>query len=367
MHKIFKILSFILFFVLSITIIFLLYINYSINNIEKFSNENIKTDKNNLSIIKNNNIETEKYDKEITNILLFSIGSKGIDKNNIDKLNIGEKRALMADGLTDSILLVNYNRIINKINILSIPRDLYIDKYNNRINTVYNNYGVTTLVTEIEELTNMKIDHNIAINFDFFVELYDTLGGLKIYTEYPVRDNKAKLSIDTPGCQTLKGSQLLAFARSRNWQVYKDNRWQSDYTSSDWGRIDRQQYLLRESVAQFGNFKLLFKTKDIVNLITNKLIIDQNLNTIKLLNLFKDIVSQKPKISAYTFPGSGANVNDMSVIIPDYIKAEKMLLKINSNSSTLENNEITDNQSIAKLPWLDNSGDGGRRFYISCK
>lgn len=367
MNKIIKISSAIIIFVISLTFIFLLYLNYNINSIEKFSIENVNSKENSITITDNNYLESDNYNKEITNILLFSIGSKGIDKKNIDNLNIGEKRALMADGLTDSILLVSYNRVINKINILSIPRDLFLDKHNNRINTIYNNHGVTRLISDIEELTKMKIDHNIAINFDFFVELYDILGGLKIYTEYPVRDYKAKLNIDTPGCHTLKGSQLLAFARSRNWQVYKDNRWQSDYTSSDWGRIDRQQYLLRESVAQFGNYKLLFKTKDIVNLITNKLIIDQNLNTIKLLSLFRDIVSKKPKISAYTFPGVGANINDMSVIIPDYIKAEQMLLKINTNLSTLQIDEFTENQKNTKLPWLDNSGDGGRRFYISCK
>lgn len=367
MNKIIKILSILFIFIFSFAIFFIFYLNNNINSIEKFSNENINSNENILTITENNYIESDKYDKDITNILLFSIGSKGVDKNNIDKLNIGEKRALMADGLTDSLLLISYNKIINKINVLSIPRDLYLEKYNNRINTIYNNHGVTTLVAEIEELTNMKIDHNIAINFDFFVELYDILGGLKIYNEFPIRDDKAKLNINTTGCQTLNGSQLLAFARSRNWQIFRDNKWQSDYTSSDWGRIDRQQYLIRESIAQFGNYKLLFKTKDIINLITKKLIIDQNLNTIKIITIFKDIVSQKPKIFAYTYPGAGTMINEMSVILPDYTKAQDMIDKINSINSTLEDPGITTSKGKGKLPWLDNSGDGGRRLYISCK
>jgi len=99
MNKIIKISSAIIIFVILLTFIFLLYLNYNINSIEKFSIENVNLKENAITITDNNYLESDNYNKEITNILLFSIGSKGIDKKNIDNLNIGEKRALMADGL----------------------------------------------------------------------------------------------------------------------------------------------------------------------------------------------------------------------------------------------------------------------------
>lgn len=342
---------------------FYLYINNEYNNLKKFE---IKSESNKDNLLSKKTNYLPKLDTEINsvNFLLFSLGSKGIDKDNIDRLGIGSKRANMSDGLTDSIMVVNYNKLSQLVNVISIPRDLYLEKYGNRINTLYNNKGVDVLVREVEELTKLGIDHYAAVNFDFFVSMYDLLGGVKLDIPYPVRDNKAKLNIEVAGCKIFTGSELLAFARSRNWLIFKDGRWQSDNTSSDWGRIDRQQYLVRESVKQLFTYKLFFNIRPAIDIVNKNLIIDHDLSLYKMLNILTSIVKDKPSIKAYTYPGYGATVNEMSVIIPDFERAEIMLNKFKNNNEYLDNNALT-NTNI-NSPWLDNKGNGGSIYYKSC-
>ncbi len=40
----------------------------------------------------------------------------------------------------------------------------------------------------------------------------------------------------TPGCNTLDGTQALAFARSRHYETFTNGKWRED-PSSDLGRI----------------------------------------------------------------------------------------------------------------------------------
>jgi hypothetical protein len=68
-----------------------------------------------------------------------------------------------------------------------------------------------------------------------------------MYFPTPVRDRKTGLNITEPGCVTLDSVQALAFARSRAYEYYEDNRWHVDGTG-DLGRISRQQDFLRRAL-----------------------------------------------------------------------------------------------------------------------
>jgi LCP family protein required for cell wall assembly len=343
-----------------------LYLNFQIKSLEKVS---IISEKNELaqdhSIIKvedNKSDLFENLENEI-NILLFSTGSKDLDPNLYQELGIGKSRAKMKDGLTDSIILVNYNKITQRINLISIPRDLYIEKYGNRVNTLYNR-SPKIFAQEVSSLLDIEIDHMVAVNFQAFVSIFEIFGGLTLDIPYPVRDEKAKLNIEEAGCQNLNGSELLAFARSRNWQVYKDGAWRSDNTSSDWGRIDRQQYILRESLSQIGKLELLFNIDKLFSVMNKNVIIDENLSYGKIISFVTNVLKSSPEIKAYTYPGRGAMVDDMSVILPNLEAGRLLKNKISSNSA-LEEKVPIEKKKNNNLPWIENSGNGGK-LYKSC-
>ena len=348
-----------------------MYVSLQVKSLEKVSI--VTNSKDNQSMVKveeNNPNLNENLDSEV-NILLFSTGSKGLDPDFYQDLGIGKSRAKMKDGLTDSIVLINYNKLNQRVNLISIPRDLYIEKYGNRVNTLYNR-SPKIFAEEISDLLGLQVNHMVAVNFQAFVSIYEIFGGLTLDIPYPVRDEKAKLYIEEPGCQNLNGIELLAFARSRNWQVFKDGAWRSDSTSSDWGRIDRQQYILRESLSQIGKLELLFNIDKIFAIMNKNVIIDDNLSYGKIISLVTNVLKSSPSIKAYTYPGKGAMIAEMSVILPNFEAAELLKDKI-SNYSSLEEITSSGNEKInsaekektPKMPWLENSGNGGK-LYKSC-
>jgi|LakMenE01Jun11ns_1017448.scaffolds.fasta_scaffold9939023_2 LCP family protein required for cell wall assembly len=348
-----------------------MYISLQVKSLEKVSI--VTESKDNQSMVnveENNSTIYENLENEV-NILLFSTGSKGLDPDFYQDLGIGKSRAKMKDGLTDSIVLVNYNKLNQRVNLISIPRDLYIEKYGNRVNTLYNR-SPKIFADEVSNLLGLKVDHMIAVNFQAFVSIYEIFGGLTLDIPYPVRDEKAKLYIEEAGCQNLNGIELLAFARSRNWQVYKNGAWRSDSTSSDWGRIDRQQYILRESLSQIGKLELLFNIDKIFAIMNKNVIIDENLSYGKIISLVTNVLKSSPNIKAYTYPGKGAMIAEMSVILPNFEAAELLKNKLNNYSSleeisSSEKEKINSNEkeNNPTMPWLENSGNGGK-LYKNC-
>ena len=257
----------------------------------------------------------------VTRILVFSTGSDGLDAE-VDgaRLGIGRVRARMSDQLTDSILLVTLNPDIAKVGIVSLPRDTWLEWRGHRINESFKRYGLTSLVDDVETLTGLRAEHAIAMNFAAFADLTDALGGVRVLFDAPARDAKAHLDITTAGCVTLDGATALAFVRSRHWQVYSNNSWRSDDTSSDWGRILRQQAFIRAAANQLLTWQLPVRIPALFNVVQANVTFDQGLSVAKVAGLVQGFVTTKPTIEAMTFPGrGGVTENGASVIFPDII------------------------------------------------
>ena len=136
--------------------------------------------------------------------------------------------------------------------LLSFPRDLWVPiagtDTKRRINEAFQGNGPAAAQRLIETIKlnfGIPIDHYVQVNFASFKKLVDSIGGVPIYFDEPVRARSSGLNIPYAGCWTLDGTQALAFARARkDYQVFRDGEWQLD-PSGDLGRINRQQYFLR--------------------------------------------------------------------------------------------------------------------------
>ncbi len=96
--------------------------------------------------------------------------------------------------LTDSILLAKINTDKKEISLLSIPRDLYVSypsKYLQewRINWLYSYFsnkwdnvweGMNVLKNKIKQITWEHVDYYINIDFNWFIELIDTIWGITL-------------------------------------------------------------------------------------------------------------------------------------------------------------------------------------------
>lgn len=185
--------------------------------------------------------------------LIFSFGktlqTDETGKTNILLLGTGNEEHDGAN-LTDTIIIASIDYENKIVPMLSIPRDLYIENDTipgMRINSAYDylqrRYGtheaLAIFQNMITEITGIPIHYNVKVNFNGFVDIVDSLGGVEILVEESIYDpyypKGETIYYETfeikEGLQTIDGETALKYARSRK-------------TTSDFDRAKRQQQLL---------------------------------------------------------------------------------------------------------------------------
>ena len=84
-------------------------------------------------------------------------------------------------GLMDSIIAVSVNKTDKKVGLISIPRDLWFSGH--KINS---DPSVKDAVTDI---TGLPISNFISIDFNSFIEMIDSMGGITVNTKKEYTDN----------------------------------------------------------------------------------------------------------------------------------------------------------------------------------
>lgn len=253
--------------------LFFIILSFLIYPYLKFLNQEVK-----ISFLKTIfSLEKVKKDNDQTNILLLGISGKNHDGPN----------------LSDTIMVLNYHYQKNKLNLISLPRDLWSETLKDKINSAYaygeakkpNQGGFILAKAEVSYLINQPIHYVVVIDFDGFKNLIDALGGIDIYVEnsftdnnFPIEGKENDLCGGDPqyrcryetitfkkGLNHLNGETALKYIRSRH---SSDN----DKEGTDFAREKRQQ--------------------QVIDAIKNKLI--KNLKTLNLNSLKKFyLISEK--------------------------------------------------------------------------
>lgn len=149
---------------------------------------------------------------------------------------------------TDSVMVMGVQPSGLDVNLLSIPRDLYVDTPGyglQRVNTVNVlgeqdalGSGARLAADAIAQSFSIRVDHTMRINFDGFIGIVDALGGIDVEVpsllidyEYPTENYGTMTVRFEPGWQHLDGWQALAYARTR-------------HADDDYRRAARQQQVL---------------------------------------------------------------------------------------------------------------------------
>ncbi len=88
--------------------------------------------------------------------------------------------------LTDANLVVNVNNDSKTVTLIFIPRDLQVslgDKDKIKINEVYSLGGLVLAKETIGKVINLPIDFAILVDFNYFTQIVDLLGGIDITIE----------------------------------------------------------------------------------------------------------------------------------------------------------------------------------------
>ena len=188
--------------------------------------------------------------------------------------------------LADTIIIVTVDPINNTAGMLSIPRDLqvpipgYGEDRINRANVLGDKYdypggGPALMKRTIESNFGVPIDYYIMVDFDAFVQIVDTLGGVEVDvpkelhdTKYPdprPKDPHAFTTIHfNPGWQQMDGTRALQYARSR-------------MSTSDFDRAKRQQLILLAIRDKALNLDLLPKLPTLAATMANNIKTDMSM------------------------------------------------------------------------------------------
>jgi LCP family protein required for cell wall assembly len=134
--------------------------------------------------------------------------------------------------------------------LFSLPRDLWLHNactgQMSRINAGLNGCGADVSGPEmmaimVEDFTGLSIDHYVRVDFDGFTDVIDTVGGVRICNDHPIRDWYWELPA---GCVLADGEATLNWVRSRNTREYVDGSWRTMPGTNDLMRNQRQQEVL---------------------------------------------------------------------------------------------------------------------------
>lgn len=191
---------------------------------------------------------------------------------------------------SDSIVVARIDSSRGAVELLSIPRDLWVLKpggsgEHQRINAAYND-GPQALIDSVEANLGIEVNHFVEVNFDGFKGLVEAIGGVPMYFDKPLRDANTGLRITKTGCQVLDPTQALAYARSRYLEYSNGRSWVSDPTG-DLGRITRQQVFVRRALAKVSTLGIgdINTLRKLVGVGVNAVTIDSALGIDEMVGL----------------------------------------------------------------------------------
>lgn len=267
---------------------------------------------------------------------------EGEEQGRINVLLLGMRGENVPGGgtLADTIMVASINSKDNKVSLLSIPRDFYVDNpalnAKSKINAVYaygqqQGQGMESMEKVVSDIVGMPVNYSLVINFKGFTDLVDAIGGVdltlakpfeeavqfneekvcdsytftkktgKFENKYHTRSDGSKyLAKSYPLCtnpntecggdfklpagkQTLSGIQALCYSRSRA-------------TSSDFDRAKRQQYVIdqiKEKSLAMGTLTDFSKVNAMINSLGDN--VKTDMQAWELKRLF-DVYSEMNKL-----------------------------------------------------------------------
>lgn len=215
---------------------------------------------------------------------------QGQNEGQINVLLLGMRGTNMAGGglLADTIMVAAIRPQENKVALISIPRDLYVQdpgtSGQSKINAVHALYeekgegkGIEVMKQVVGETTGLPIHYAVRIDFIGFKELVDTVGGVDVYLDQPFSEptqfegeNAQNFSLPA-GKNHIDGQKALFFVRAR-------------YTSSDFDRAKRQQIVLlslKDKLFSLGTLADFGKVNNIMNVLGNDVRTDMDISEMK--------------------------------------------------------------------------------------
>jgi LCP family protein required for cell wall assembly len=225
------------------------------------------------------------------NVLLIGTDNRG-DGNGKYGEDSGTQRS-------DTVILLHLSADRSSATAVSIPRDLMVDipachRANGgtsraqfaQFNWAFEFGGAACTIRTVENLTGIRVDHHLTVDFSGFKKIVDAVGGVEICVPQAVHDKDAHLDLKA-GRQVLHGEQALGYVRVRH----------GIGDGSDTQRMDRQQEFLASLVRKITSSGVLLnpvKLYPLLDAATSSLTADPGLDSLKELYDFTRSLRRTP-------------------------------------------------------------------------
>ncbi|MET9613987.1 LCP family protein [Kitasatospora indigofera] len=190
---------------------------------------------------------------------------------------------------SDTAMVVHVNQDHSGAQVVSVPRDTLVarpactDKTGKTVpavqramfNSAYETGGAACAVKTAEQLTGLRMNHYIEIDFAGFAHVIDSIGGVTVTTTVAIHDKDSGLDL-AAGTHHLDGTQALAFVRTRH----------GIGNGSDLGRIELQKQMMKsvlQQVAGIGLFSNPVKLWSVGDTLTSSITTDSDLASVNSL------------------------------------------------------------------------------------
>ncbi len=238
---------------------------------------------------------------------------------------------------SDTVMVAHIPADRKRVVVTSFPRDLEIDRPEcqrwdpaqskntdekvpeqkiAKLNTAYAVGGPSCVTKVIQQLTGLRINHFVGIDFNGFKEMVDAVHGVTVHNEIPIDDTVLGKVLLQTGDVTISGDQALNFVRARH--VKGD-------PTSDYGRIKRQQEFIGALLKKVMSSDVVLDPGKLSDFITAfaKATFGDNLGVKQMMTLAQSMKGlDQSKISFLTVPTTGmANSRGNEVLVRSKAKA----------------------------------------------
>ncbi|PPF78845.1 LytR family transcriptional regulator [Subtercola sp. Z020] len=224
---------------------------------------------------------------------------------------------------TDTMIVVHLPADGSSATMISLPRDSWVDipgYGKDKLNSAFihgvedggsESAGAQLLITTIQNLTGMTIDHFVRVSLLGFYNVVDALGPVQVCLNEAVDDPFSAINLPA-GVSTLDASQALSFVRQRH-----------GLPNGDLDRQVRQQYFLSVEARQILSAGTLLnpgKLGSVLDAISSSVETDPGLNIIDLATQMRGLSADK--IRSATIPITGTPTievdgSDVSIVEVD--------------------------------------------------
>ncbi|MEU4272131.1 LCP family protein [Streptomyces sp. NPDC026092] len=218
---------------------------------------------------------------------------------------------------TDTVMLVHISEKRDRASVVSLPRDSYAEMPEHtdattgkrheahpvKLNAAYAEGGPGLTVRTVENMTGVKIDHYLEVDFTSFMKTVDAVGGVEICTPRPMKDTYTGLDL-AAGPHRLNGGQALQYVRSRHVDG-----------AADIGRMQRQQRFLAALIDRMSSGGVLLnpvRFREVATTMLNSVRADAGFGSEQLLSLARAMQGFTPASSEFV----SVPVGDMSFPVP---------------------------------------------------